>query len=95
MHRRSPRRRLLVRRPPGSAPRARRAATISITRAPSVHAGHVAGWVGVGGPGQGANGSDEWIQAGIAAMPGRSPFLYTEITRPSGETRFVLIETRR
>ena len=69
-------------------------ATISITRAPSVHAGHVAGWVGVGGPGQGANGTDEWIQAGIAAMPGRSPFLYTEITRPNGETRFVLIEKR-
>jgi hypothetical protein len=69
-------------------------ATISITSAPSVHAGHVAGWVGVGGPGQGTNGSDEWIQAGIAAMPGGRPFLYTEITRPDGETRFVLIEKR-
>ena len=63
-------------------------ATITATRAPGVEVGHVAGWVGVGGPGQGANGSDEWIQAGIAAMPGRRPFLYTEITRPGGETRY-------
>src|SRR5512132_3277554 len=31
-------------------------ATITMTREPSVEAGHVAGWVGVGGPGQGENG---------------------------------------
>ena len=49
-------------------------ATIMVTRAPSVEAGHVAGWVGVGGPGQGANGEDAWIQAGIASMPGMDPF---------------------
>ena len=31
--------------------------------------GHVAGWVGVGGPGQGPNGTDEWLQVGSAAFP--------------------------
>jgi hypothetical protein len=56
-------------------------ATIALTRAPSVEVGHVAGWVGVGGPGQGPNGEDEWIQAGIASMPDAEPFIYAEVTR--------------
>ncbi len=56
-------------------------ATIEATRTPNVEVGHVAGWVGVGGPGQGANGEDAWIQAGIAATPGVDPFLYAEVTR--------------
>lgn len=34
-----------------------------------VLAGHVAGWVGLGGPGQGPNGTDEWIQAGLSSFP--------------------------
>jgi len=67
-------------------------ATIMLTRAPSVDAGHVAGWVGVGGPGQGANGGDAWIQAGIASMPGMEPFIYAEITREGRDPKFVLIE---
>ena len=36
-------------------------ATISAIRAPNVVAGHVAGWVGVGGPGKGPNGEDSWL----------------------------------
>jgi hypothetical protein len=67
-------------------------ATITVTRAPSVEAGHVAGWVGVGGPGQGVGGDDTWIQAGIASMPGTGPFLYAEITRGSRAPQFILIE---
>lgn len=67
-------------------------ATISLTRAPTVGAGHVAGWVGVGGPGQGARGGDAWIQAGIASMPGSKPFLYAEITREGRDPQFVLVE---
>jgi hypothetical protein len=67
-------------------------ATITATRSPTVEAGHVAGWVGVGGPGQGANGGDEWIQAGIAAMPGMNPFIYTEITREGTAPKFDLLE---
>src|SRR5690242_18766525 len=27
--------------------------------------GHVAGWVGVGGPGEGPGGSNEWLQIGL------------------------------
>ena len=67
-------------------------ATIMLTRAPTVDAGHVAGWVGVGGPGQGANGGDAWIQAGIASMPGTKPFLYAEITREGRDPQFILVE---
>lgn len=66
--------------------------TISLLRAPEVEAGHVAGWVGVGGPGQGANGGDAWIQAGIAAVPGVQPFLYAEVTREGRAPDFILLE---
>ena len=62
-----------------------------MTRTPTVEAGHVAGWVGVGGPGQGANGEDAWIQAGIAAMPGMQALVYAEITRAGRAPRFVPI----
>jgi hypothetical protein len=31
--------------------------------------GHVAGWVGVGGPGEGPGGTDEWIQVGVSGFP--------------------------
>ena len=67
-------------------------ATITLTRTPSVAAGHVAGWVGVGGPRQGASGGDAWIQAGIASMPGMEPFIYAEITRERRRPEFMLIE---
>ena len=30
--------------------------------------GHVAAWVGVGGPGYGPKGADEWIQVGLSAF---------------------------
>jgi hypothetical protein len=66
-------------------------ATIQLTRAPHIEAGHVAGWIGVGGPGQGANGGDAWIQAGIAALPGMAPMLYAEITREGRAPQFVLL----
>jgi hypothetical protein len=49
-----------------------------------VVAGHVAGWVGVGGPGEGPNGTDEWIQAGLSSFPqwlGND--VYYEIARPN------------
>lgn len=66
-------------------------ATIMLTRAPALEAGHVAGWVGVGGPGQGANGGDAWIQSGIASMPGLAPMLYAEITREGRDPEFVVL----
>jgi hypothetical protein len=67
-------------------------ATITPVRAPEVAAGHVAGWVGVGGPGQGVNGEDAWIQAGIASVPGVEPFLYAEITRRGRYPKFILLD---
>jgi hypothetical protein len=67
-------------------------ATITPVRVPAVAAGHVAGWVGVGGPGQGVNGEDAWIQAGVASVPGIEPFLYAEITRGGRYPKFILLE---
>jgi hypothetical protein len=58
------------------------AATLALVSAPKVKAGHVAAWVGVGGPGMGPHGADEWLQAGIAEVAGEAPVLYYEVTRP-------------
>jgi hypothetical protein len=62
-----------------------------MTRTPSVEAGHIAGWVGVGGPGQGANGADAWIQGGIASLPGTDPMIYAEITRAGRSPQLIPI----
>lgn len=67
-------------------------ATISAARAPEVAAGHVAGWVGVGGPGQGPNGEDVWVQVGLASMPGMGTVLYAEVTRAGRNPQFTLLE---
>jgi hypothetical protein len=58
-------------------------ATLTSLAAPAVQNGHVAGWVGVGGPGLGPNGSTEWIQVGYSGFPGlRDGSLYYEVTLP-------------
>lgn len=45
--------------------------------------GHVSGWIGVGGVGEGANGMDEWIQIGVTAYAGDTTSrIYYEIARP-------------
>ena len=45
--------------------------------------GHVAGWVGVGGKGEGPYGSSEWLRAGSAAFPGiTGNDIYYEVARP-------------
>jgi len=45
--------------------------------------GHVAGWVGVGGPGEGPNGSNEWIQVGYAGFPSiTGSDIYYEVAAP-------------
>lgn len=67
-------------------------ARITTLRAPTVGAGHVAGWVGVGGPRQGANGEDAWIQVGIAGLPNTAPMLYAEIMEPGHDRVFIPIE---
>lgn len=67
-------------------------ATISAVRAPEVSAGHVAGWVGVGGPGQGANGENLWLQSGLGAMPGMGTFVYAEVVLAGRDPQFILLE---
>src|SRR5262245_42545729 len=67
-------------------------ATISAIRAPQVAAGHVAGWVGVGGPGEGANGENLWLQAGLGAVPGMGTCVYAEVVLAGGDPQLILIE---
>lgn len=57
-------------------------ATITAVQTPRVATGHVAGWVGVGGPGEGANSADAWIQIGINALPGTGNVIYAEAWIP-------------
>jgi hypothetical protein len=57
--------------------------------APAVQNGHVAGWVGVGGPGLGPHGSSEWIQVGYSGFPGlRVGSLYYEVALPGRSPRY-------
>jgi hypothetical protein len=64
-------------------------ATVAPTMEPTIAAGHVAGWIGVGGPQQGPNGETMWLQTGVAAVPGWGMLVYAEITRPGRDPRFV------
>jgi hypothetical protein len=64
-------------------------ALVSPTKAPTIAAGHVAGWIGVGGPAQGPNGETMWLQTGIAGVPGMGMVVYAEITLPGRKPRFV------
>jgi hypothetical protein len=64
------------------APRAGVSAAIRVDRPSSVAAGHVAAWVGVGGVALGPGGTSEWLQAGIASLPGGAARLYYEVQRP-------------
>ena len=58
----------------------------------NVLSGHVAGWVGVGGPGQGPHGSDEWIQVGFSAFPDwTGNDLYYEVARPGATPRYARV----
>jgi hypothetical protein len=68
-------------------------ATITPTAAANVVAGHVAGWVGVGGPGQGANGETLWLQVGVASIPDTPTMIYAEITRGGQDPVFVPLLT--
>ncbi len=68
-------------------------AIITLTREAFVASGgQIAGWVGVGGPGQGLNGEDAWLQVGIAAIEQTAPFLYAEVTRGGRYPQLIIIE---
>jgi hypothetical protein len=58
-------------------------ATITQLSFPTVTDGHVAAWVGVGGPDAGPNGEPEWLQTGFAAFaPWKTTYLYYEVAVP-------------
>lgn len=45
--------------------------------------GHVAGWVGVGGPGEGPGGTNEWLQVGLSGFPAvTGSDVYYEVALP-------------
>jgi hypothetical protein len=75
----------------GSSSRAYGISTrLQAATAPRVMNGHVAGWVGVGGPGAGPNGTDEWLQVGFSAFPGSAfTSLYYEVAQPHQAPRYV------
>jgi len=69
-------------------------ATVTPLAGFNVLSGHVAGWVGVGGPGQGVNGSDEWLQVGFSGFPeltGNN--LYYELTLPGKQPTYHQLAT--
>jgi hypothetical protein len=68
------------------------AARLSAVRRPTVLKGHVAAWVGVGGAGLGPGSTNEWLQAGISALPGEDPALYYEVATPGKEPRYVMLK---
>lgn len=70
------------------------AATLSMLEAPSVPSGHVAGWVGVGGPGLGPHGEDEWLQVGLATFgDSNEGRLYYELAQPGRAPEYVELAT--
>ena len=65
-------------------------ARLGSTDAPDVVAGHVGGWIGVGGTEAGPGGTAEWLQTGLAAFPGDTTMqMYYEVTVPGSQPRYV------
>jgi hypothetical protein len=67
-------------------------AVLTSLHVPAVENGHVAGWVGVGAPGEGPGGSNEWLQVGLNSVPGTGNRLYYEVVRPGLPTRYVEVD---
>lgn len=62
---------------------------ITALSSPFVEYGHVAGWIGVGGPRQGPGGTDEWLQVGYSAFPGSfTSNVYFEVARPGSAPQY-------
>jgi hypothetical protein len=64
-------------------------ATITALARPYVESGHVAAWVGVGGPRQGPGGTDAWLQVGLAGFASSADSkLYYEVAEPGKTPRY-------
>jgi hypothetical protein len=69
-------------------------ASITPLSAFNVTSGHVAGWVGVGGPNQGPGGTSEWLQVGFSGFPSLDGNnLYYELMLPSGQPTYHQLAT--
>lgn len=68
------------------------ATTLTALAVPSVAWGHVAGWVGVGGRGAGANGETAWLQVGYSGFYGGESKLYYEATLPRRSPRYTEVD---
>jgi hypothetical protein len=66
-------------------------ARITALSRPTVRDGHVAAWVGVGGPGAGPNNEDEWLQVGVSAFPDQGASLYYELTLPGKQPEYTVL----
>jgi hypothetical protein len=61
----------------------------------SVRAGHVAGWLGVGGPRQGPGRANEWLQVGLSDFRNqKSESLYYEVAVPGARPAYHLLAAR-
>jgi hypothetical protein len=69
------------------------AAVLTALSTPVVESGHVAGWIGVGGPGEGPGGADQWLQVGLNGLPGAGNTLYYEVMRPGLGASYTEITT--
>ena len=67
-------------------------ATVTPLERPEVESGHVAAWVGVGGSGLGAGGTDAWIQIGISTLSDGASLLYYEVNRPQTGPRYTPLD---
>ena len=67
------------------------AATVTALSSPDVRNGHVAGWIGIGGPGAGTNGTDEWLQVGMSAFSGDGAELYYELAFPGQAPQYTKV----
>ena len=68
-------------------------AAVSTLSLPRVAEGHVAAFVGVGGPGLGPGGSDEWLQIGLSGFAGGVSSVYYEVARPGRAPLYTELKT--
>jgi hypothetical protein len=69
-------------------------ANLRVVKKPTVHAGHVAGWIGIGGTGMGPGGVAQWLQAGYSAFPDGSLQIYYEVTLPGKAPAYHLLKSK-
>jgi hypothetical protein len=69
-------------------------ATLVPLQTPTVSAGHVGAWIGVGGVNLGPKGTAEWLQVGFSAFPSdHTSRIYYEVTVPGSDPRYVELDS--